>query len=96
MANYKAVYRGCISDIEGIKSLFDHTTGRCRDLESARQRMPELKAGWGELKKQYWGTEAESVVREALTRIEVKSNSTPNQQWLDDLISAEIDLKSYL
>jgi len=94
----KSVYRQCLSEIKAIENLYDQSgpIARCLNVPLARQKMAELKANWKTRIKQGKDTEVELVVTEALTRIDVKSNSNPNNGWLDDLYSAAIDLNFYL
>ena len=62
----------------------------------ARNKMSNLKGRWGNVIKEFKGSEVELVVREALSRIRVKSNSIPDWKWTNDLYSARIDLEFYL
>ncbi len=90
----KAVYRECLADIEGIYSLFQND--RCTNVPLARERIAELKAKRKERIKQGKGTDVESVVSEALSRIYVKLNSKPDYHWTNDLYSARFDFNFHL
>ncbi len=94
-AECREVYEGCLADIKGIEALFDDRA-RCLDKQLARERMSNLKSSWKNVIKEFKGTEAGMVVQEALCRIRVKTNSTPDVKWIDAMYSARIDLEFYL
>jgi hypothetical protein len=91
----RRIYDACLADIEQVESCFD-PYGQCSDETKAQEQMAELKAKWKRIVVELHGTPAARVVKEALCRIRVRSNSRPNAKWLSQLYSARIDLVSSL